>query len=49
MLPTTWVPMKSRAQFDITTYSRYQARNATVAGNTKLRNRRRSSWNCSVW
>ena len=37
MLPTTWVDMKSVAQLERTTYSRYQARNATVAGNTKPR------------
>ena len=36
MFPTTWVSMKPVAQFDITTYSRYQARNAIVAGSTKL-------------
>ncbi len=35
MLPTTLVSMKPVAQFDITTYSRYQARKAIVAGTTK--------------
>ncbi len=32
MWPTTFWLMKSWAQFDMTTYSRYQARKATVAG-----------------
>ncbi len=37
--------MKSVAQFDMTTYSRYQVMNAAVAGNTNLRNLLRSSPN----
>src|SRR5215207_10910404 len=37
--------MKSRPKADSITYSRYQARKATVAGNTKFRNRLRSSTN----
>ncbi len=37
MLPTTWMLMKSPAQLDMTTYSRYQTRNAMVHGIAKPR------------
>ncbi len=48
MLPTTLVSMKSVAQLDITTYSRYQARNAIVHGHHEARGTcRRSSRNSS--
>ena len=39
----------SVAQLDMTTYSRYQAMNAIVAGMTKPLKRRRSSANSSDW
>ena len=37
MLPTTLVPMKSGAQLDSRTYSRYQTMKAMVSGTTKRR------------
>ena len=48
MWPTTFWLMKSWAQFDMTTYSRYHARKAMVAGTTKPRYRFFSSWNSGV-
>ena len=48
MWPTILVLMKSWAQLDITTYSRYQDRNASVAGSTKRVWRFFSSWNSGV-